>query len=501
VSTAPVLVGHYLADHSRRPLNLALLIVVPVLFVGLSSSAIADFARALGVGDEAAALGSVSASWAAAFLAGVAGFFLVHDSRGPDRRLAGAGMSSSTIAVARMTTGLLLALVASMASLATLAVLAGVADPARTVAGTLLTAVIYLALGVTVGTLVRSDVNGSLLVIFVWMLDVFLGPAMAGGDLILTRAFPSHFVTLMMLDSTSGHGGPLPDPAWALLWAAAATLAAGGLFVRNTAPPRWRARPRVAVPRSFQRVLAGFRYGFTEYRRDIAMWVMLVAVPVLFITLSFYRTPDMPSPVALVEGGASTVRLISMADIHGALMVPITVGFLAGLAGLFMVCGSLEADRRLVLAGFQPIEALASRMGVIAAAALLVTVVSLAVTALDFEPRQWGWFAIGNTIVGLTYGLIGVFAGVAFGRLGGLYVMFLIPFLDVGLAQNVMFSAAPPAWGVLLPAHGAVRIIVDAAFTDGADVAVDLVLALGWLAVIALLAAALFHRIATARPR
>lgn len=496
MSSVPTLVRRYLADQGRRPLNLVLLVVVPVIFVGLSSTAIADFARALGVGSAADSLGSVTASWAAAFLAGVSGFFLVHDSREPDRRLAGAGMSSSAIAGARLTTGLLLALAASIASLMALAALSEVTDPTRAIGGTLLAATIYLAIGVAVGTVVRSDVNGSLVVIFIWMLDVFLGPAMAGGDLAITRVFPTHFVTLVMLDAATAHGGPVSDLGWALLWAAAALAVAAWLFDRNTAPPRGMAG---GPPRPWSRVVTGFSYGLIEYRRDVTMWLMLVVIPVMFITLSFYVTPSTPSPIEVVESGATSIAMVPMIDIHGALMVPITIGFLAGLAGLFIVRGSLEADARLVLAGFRPTEVLVSRMGVIAAAALLVSGVSLAVTAIDFEPRSWAWFAASNVLVALTYALLGVLAGVLFGRLGGLYVMFLLPFIDIGIAQNIMFSAAPPEWGALLPGRGAVRVLVDAAFTDHLDVGVDLVLAFAWLVALAVLTAAAFQRIAAPR--
>ena len=62
-----------------------------------------------------------------------------------------------------------------------------------------------------------------------------------------------------------------------------------------------------------------------------------------------------------------------------------------------------------------------------------------------------------------------------------------------------MFSAAPPAWGVLLPGRGAVRVLVDAAFTDHLDVVADLAVALGWLVALAAVTAAVFHRIAAPR--
>ena len=180
-------------------------------------------------------------------------------------------------------------------------------------------------------------------------------------------------------------------------------------------------------------------------------------------------------------------------------MVPITIGFLAGLAGMFVVGGSLEADARLALAGFRAREILAARLGVIALAALLTTAVSLAITAIDFAPARWVWFAVGNGLVAITYALLGVLVGALVGRLGGLYIMFLLPFIDIGLAQNVMFSAAPPAWGRFLPGRGSVRVLVDAAFTATFDQTGALMLALGWLVVLAVAGAAVFRLIAEPR--
>jgi hypothetical protein len=95
--------------------------------------------------------------------------------------------------------------------------------------------------------------------------------------------------------------------------------------------------------------------------------------------------------------------------------------------------------------------------------------------------------------------MVGVLVGIFFGRLGGLYVMFLVPFIDVGIAQNVMFSAAPPDWGGFLPARGAVSILVDAAFTEGFDQERALLLTVAWLIVLAVANGVAFTRIA--RPR
>lgn len=494
--TIPIqLTRRYIAEYSRRPVNLALLVLVPVIFVILAAGAIADFAEIVGGVADSARLAAPTAGWAAAFLAGVAGLFHVLGARDADRRLSIAGMSPSRITAARLGSGIILALLASGASIAALAIRTGLGDSARTVAGTVMFALIYLGIGVAIGSVVRSDVNGSLFVIFIWMIDIFLGPAMAGSDIWITRLFPSHYVTLVMLDASSGHGGPLGDLGWALVW----TVAAMGLaaFVFRTATTSRNAQSRGRLMGGWAgRIRAGLRYGLRDYRRNVVLWVLLAVLPISFITLSFYITPDAPTQVLLTDAGRTAISILSMVDVHGAIMVPITVAFLAGLSGLFIVQGSIEADARLVIAGMRPTEILVARLGTIGLAALLTTAVSLGVTAFDFIPNSFAWFAIGTVLVAATYGMIGVLVGSVVGRLGGLYVMFLIPFIDVGIAQNIMFSASPPAWGVLLPGRGAVQVIVDAAFTSTFDQFAMLALAAAWIVGLALVTALVFHRIA-----
>lgn len=486
-----------LVEYARRPLNLVLLAAVPVVFVAMSAGALADFGRILGAETSLGQLEAATAGWAAAFLSGVAGFFHVASSRDADRRLAAAGSATARVVTARLTSSLLLAAVAAAGALLALAARTYLADPVRAIGATAMFAVIYLGIGATIGALVRSEVNGSLLLIFVWMFDVFLGPGMGRGDALLNRFFPAHFPTLVMLDASTGHAGPLGDLGAALGWTVGGLALAFLALVVTTRPVR-NGHARMATP-SFARLRAGLDAAWREYRRNVALWVLLVGLPIFFITLSIATTPDDPAPVELVEAGRRAITVLSMVDVHGAIMVAITVAFLAGLAGLFVVLGSAEADRRLVIAGFRPREVLAARLGVIVLAAVLVSTVSLAVTAASFTPRVWLTFALATVTIAVTYAMIGVVIGPLVGRLGGLYLMFLLPFLDVGLAQNVMFDAAPPAWAVWMPAHGATRVLVDGAFTASFDETTGLLIGLGWLAAITTVAVAVFHRLATTR--
>lgn len=273
-----VLTWRYLTEYARRPLNLVLLAVVPVIFVALSAGAIADFARILGGDASLGQLEVATAGWAAAFLAGVAGFFHVTGSREPDRRLAAAGSKTARVVTARVASSLLLAAVASAGALLALAVRTDLTDPGRAVGATIMFAVIYLAIGVTVGAWVRSEVNGSLLIIFIWMFDVFLGPAMGQADSLITRFFPSHFPTLVMLDTATTHAGPLGDLGASLAWTVSAVVIAVVSLHATTRPVTNSRDRRVG---GLTRTWTGLAYAWKEYRRNIALWVLLVGLPLL----------------------------------------------------------------------------------------------------------------------------------------------------------------------------------------------------------------------------
>jgi hypothetical protein len=230
------------------------------------------------------------------------------------------------------------------------------------------------------------------------------------------------------------------------------------------------------------RIVTATRLGFAEQVRRPLLVVLLVTVPFVFITWSFWVTEATPRVVELPGG---EVVPTTMREIHGAIMVPITVAFLAGLIGLFVVRSALESDRRLVVAGFRPGEALIPRLAVIVAATLVVLTVSIGVTALDFAPASWWPFVAGNLVGGLTYALIGALAGATIGALGGAYFMFFLPMVDFGIAQNPMFfEGRPPEWAVALPGWGSTRMIVDGAFSSGFDATVASLVAVGWALVL-----------------
>lgn len=483
--------SRWLAEYARRPLNVVLLVAVPVIFVTLSAGALSDFADILGGGADVGEVEAATAGWAAAVLAGVAGFFHVSQSRDADRRLAAAGIGAGKLVASRLVSVLALAVLAIVGALVALSVRTDVAGTWRVIGATVLSALIYAGFGVLVGALVRSEMNGSLVIVFAWIFDVFFGPAM-GGTAAILRLFPLHFPTLVVTDVASGHSGTLGDLGLSLLWAAASIAVAGVALFVTTRPHAQAARER---PARWRRLRAGLGAASRQLRRMPTMWVLIVGLPVAFISASIAVTPSDPTPVELIEGGKRELSVMSMADVHGAVMVPITIGFLASLAGLFVILDSADADRRLSLTRFRTNEILLVRMVIVAVASLLATAVSIAVTAVSFDAASWSVFVSANVLVAFTYATIGVIVGPVLGRLGGLYVLLVLPFIDIGLAQNAMFDAAPPAWGRYLPAHGAVRVMMDGAFTASFDETRALFLAIAWLVVLGAIAVVVFRRV------
>ncbi|MBZ4018588.1 ABC transporter permease [Streptomyces purpurogeneiscleroticus] len=494
--TALPFARRFLAEAARTPVNLLVLVLVPVVFVVVAAGPLADAAALLG-GSGGPAVQIVTAGWAAGFIAAIAMYFQTRAARAADRRLILAGLAPYRLAAARMATGLALALLATAAALLALQLRTGLGDdPQRVPAGTLMYALIYLAIGALIGATVASPVNGTVLVLFVWILDVFFGPVMGAVDRAVTRVLPTHFVTLWMVDAPSGHGGRIGDLGWALAWAAAAAavswtvITSAGRVVR----PRRPARHGSATAQ----LAAGVRAGLREAGRNRVLWALLIAVPTVFILLAVATTPEEPTQLTVRESGRTTVQQAWLPDIHGGTMAPIAIASLATLAGLFTILDARAGDRRLALAGFRPAGLLASRLTVVALGALLATVASLAVTATVFEARQWGLYIAASILIALTYGLVGVLLGPLFGRVGGVLIAFLVPFIDLGIGQSPMLRPDPPGWAHALPGYGATRVVIDAAVTPGFDETGPLLIALAWLTGLTLAAAGLFrHAIAS----
>ena len=483
--TAVLMRGYY-TEYRRNPVNLLLLVVVPAVFVLAVAKALADAARLL-AGAGGPAVQTASAGWAAAFLAGVATYFLLASSRAPDRRLLLAGLPARTLVAARLLTSLGLAVLVASVAVGLLALRVGLDSPARVIAGTLMFAVIYVAIGAVAAAATANPVNGTVVVLFVWIVDVFFGPVMASADVLATRLLPTHYATLWMVDLPSGHGGQLGDLGVALLWTLGALTVAFAVV---------QARVRVATAKPSggrsSRITVAAGAVWAEARRNPAQWALYVVVPTVFVLGADAVTANEPISIRLREDGGSFLRTLRMPQIHAATMAPIAVASLAALTGLFVLLDSRRADRRAVGAGLPWHVLFGARLLVLAGLATTATAISLIATALVFDARQWPLYVAANLLLALTYALIGALLAPLVGRVGGTFLAFLLPFLDLGIAQSPMLHPEPTALSQLLPGYGASRVLLDAALTPGFDEAVALTVSLGWLLALGVLASRLY---------
>jgi hypothetical protein len=228
------------------------------------------------------------------------------------------------------------------------------------------------------------------------------------------------------------------------------------------------------------------------------LWALLAVVPAVFVLLSDAVTPDRPTTLRLREGGRTVVQTFSLMDIHAGTMTPIAIASLAALVGLFTCLDTRAGDQRLALAGYLPTRVLTVRLGLVAVATVFATAASLAITALVFRPAQPVIYVAANLLIAATYALIGVLLAPLFGRVSGVFLAFLVPFLDLGIAQSPMLRDQPAELAHYLPGYGASRVLVDSALTDSFDETQTLMIAVVWLGFLALTAVAVIR--STARP-
>lgn len=232
-----------------------------------------------------------------------------------------------------------------------------------------------------------------------------------------------------------------------------------------------------------------------QYLRSPLLIALFIVVPLVFLNLAYVTTKKVDIPVLVTEGGNRVTLAINQPDLHGAIMVPMVAAFLTGIAGLFITLEARRCDERLRIAGVSAPTVAAMRLLMIAAIAVAVALVSVAITLIHFHPNGLVGFTVGTLLVSVSYAFVGGIVSVLVGRLGGAYVMLLLPMIDLGIFQDPMLiSGDQAAWMKLLPGFGGMRFAVDAAFSVRADDWSALFVGIAWTAALCAGALVVFQR-------
>ncbi len=226
---APTASWYFLREQLRAPMSVALLVVLPIVFVTTASSVLGEFSRALGGDARGDAATALAAGWSVAFLAGSFGYFQTLASHGADQRFALAGFGPARTAVARLVSALGMVVVVVLAGFVALRVQQEVPHVAHTLLAMTAYACIYLAIGTAVGSVVRDPLAGSLVVVFVFLYDAFSGPGMAAPSSgVGTVLEPSRKAGELLLSAGAGSSSPAGD------WIGAAVSVAVAIAVALT---------------------------------------------------------------------------------------------------------------------------------------------------------------------------------------------------------------------------------------------------------------------------
>ncbi|MFC7141342.1 ABC transporter permease [Halosimplex aquaticum] len=224
------------------------------------------------------------------------------------------------------------------------------------------------------------------------------------------------------------------------------------------------ARARVGGGRST--ALAAFVGGLREYARTPVLLALFVFLPAYLIGGFTRLVPSTTTPLDVPGGGTQAVE---MAALYAVLMVPLVGALVGALAGVFLIQAARDADARLVVAGARPVSVLLARFGLLAVVGALVAAVSVATAATIYVPERPLIVGVAALLAALTYGLLGVLAGLVVDRLAGVYLALFGTMMDLFLVQNPL--ADPPEYARLLPGHVPVELAVDAGFST--DVALS----------------------------
>jgi len=229
--------------------------------------------------------------------------------------------------------------------------------------------------------------------------------------------------------------------------------------------------------------------GLREYARTPVLLALLLFLPAYFIGIFVFVLPASELPITVPGDGQ---QMVATAELYGVLLVPLLAGLIGGIAGLFLMQTASDADGRLVLAGYRPAQVIAARFGLLVLASIVATAVALAVLSIEYVPTSLPIFVAASVLAGLTYGLVGVLAGLVLGRLAGVYTMLFVPMLDVFFLQNP--TVDEKRWvATFLPGHAVTELAVDSGFSE--SVALDpFGQAIAALVVVGTLATVAFYR-------
>ena len=225
-----------------------------------------------------------------------------------------------------------------------------------------------------------------------------------------------------------------------------------------------------------------------EYYRNTLNLVLLVIIPILLIQSfgsALSRLADLFSGVTLT---------LNMGKALGGLWA---AAFLGGIIGFFTMSGAREADRRLVRAGYHPVQMVGFRLLTVAILGALASLTSYVVLIAQFTPKNLELTFAAIYLATVIYSAIGILVGSLIpGELEGSFTMLFFFVMDAFIGSPLFGSTSGVF--VLLPTHYPTKILAAMTAQQSHD-PIHWGYVAGYAAIVMTLASYAFYRVARLR--
>lgn len=225
-----------------------------------------------------------------------------------------------------------------------------------------------------------------------------------------------------------------------------------------------------------------------EYYRNTLNLVLLVVIPILLIQSfgsALSRLADLFSGITMT---------LNMGKALGALW---SAAFLSGIMGFFMMSGAREADRRLVRAGYHPVQVVGFRLLTVVVLGAIASMVSYIMLIMQFMPSNLALTFVAIYLAASIYSAVGILVGSLIpGELEGSFAMLFFFVMDAFIGSP-LFGTTSEVF-VLLPTYYPTKILT-AMTAQRAHDPVHWLYVVIYAAVVIALASYAFYRVARLR--
>lgn len=220
---------------------------------------------------------------------------------------------------------------------------------------------------------------------------------------------------------------------------------------------------------SIQKIGIGLSMILRMLMRQKIVLILILLIPVFFLSIVDFTTSDRLLPFQLASVGTDVFITISEKGISSIFFAVASSGFLVAFLALNLIQKNNEANRRLVICGYHPLEVLLTIL-----MAMVLAIVSIAIyvgflTDAFYPVVHLGRFISGLALIGFVYGSYGLLVGSLIrGELEGILFIVLLVNIDVGWLQNPLFYAEAQNQMIIrfLPAYFPSQTAIITAVTD-----------------------------------